>query len=137
MIKRIIFSMILICCLLAIPLALLGFKHVDIAYPMQAFFRDVNAELNGYNIGIPGIPEIPQPGSHAWEIISAVVTFLNFFVKTFNFFITFINVVIKVISFIVIMVKNFYWFVKNMENYSSTSSPYAFTSVIRALALSC
>lgn len=108
MIKRICFSLIFVCCLVAIPLALLGIKHVNIGGPFLAFLHNCNNELNDFKIAIPNIPEIPKPGATGgwWDVLQVLVTIGNVFISICNYAINFMNAIVSVLQFIFIVLKN-------------------------------
>lgn len=108
MIKNIIFSAILLCLFIAIPLAIAGVTHVDLGGPFLALLKNTSRELNDYKIAIPNIPEIPplENVSGFWAVIDVLVKFVNALVKFLNFFVTIINVIIQLFQYIFLVIKN-------------------------------
>lgn len=108
MIKKIIFSALFLCMCIAIPLAILGIKKVELGTPFLAFMKACSKDLHDYKIAIPNIPNIPTSDAlkGAWEIIGLLIKFFNFIINICNIAISVMNVVIQLLEFIVLMVKN-------------------------------
>ena len=108
MIKKVIFAGVVLCLFIAIPLALMGIRHVELGQPFMTFLRNCNLELNQYKVEIPDIPKIPTPPNPSgWQLIlKAFVSFMNFFVDVINVFTSIISTIIQLFQFIAIMIKN-------------------------------
>lgn len=119
MIKKIIFSIIFVCLLIAIPLALLGIKRVELGTPFLSFMQNCSYELNDFKIAIPEIPHVPSPyESGAWyDFLRALVSMVNFIVNICNVAITFMNSIMQFFQFLFIVLKNLIKFRENLENY--------------------
>lgn len=107
MLKKIALSGILLCLFIAIPLALLGIRRVEIGTPFVTFMRTVSQDLQQYKIAIPTIPNIPSVDEFkgAWLILDVVIKFFNFIINICNFAITFMNVIIQFIQMLFIIIK--------------------------------
>lgn len=107
MIKRICFSLIFICCIIAIPLALMGIRHVNIGGPFLAFLRGCSNELNEYKIAIPNIPSVPKPtGTGGWyAVLSVLISIANALIGICNFAIMFMNTIVQLLQFIFVILK--------------------------------
>ena len=85
MIKKILFSLIFLCLCIAVPLALIGFKHVDLGSGFIGFMSNCSHELESFKIGIPDIPQIPKIDvlvdngglEVLFNILNAIIGFFN------------------------------------------------------------
>lgn len=107
MIKKICFSLIFVCMLIAIPLALMGIKHVGVGGPFLSFLRGASMELNQYKVGIPNIPSVPTPQETGgwWDVLGVLVSIANGFIGICNFAITFMNTIVQLLQFVFIIIR--------------------------------
>lgn len=107
MIKKIVFSLIFVCMLIAIPLALMGIRHVNVGGPFLSFLRGASLELNQYKVGIPTIPNVPTPQETGgwWDVLQVLVSIANGFVGICNFAITFMNTIVQLLQFVFIIIR--------------------------------
>lgn len=123
MIKRIIASIILICLFIAIPLALMGYKKVELGAPFLALMNNVSKDLAEFKIEIPSIPMIPkyelQEASGGLEvlinILNALINFVNMLITIVNALVTCINVVIQLLQVIFLVIKNLVTFKDSIQ----------------------
>lgn len=119
MLKRIVAISTLVCLFIAIPLAIMGIKRVDLGQPFLALMKAVNSDLQNYRIEIPNIPLIPlgsQSGG-GWEVLKVVVNFFNFFIQIINIFIQVFNVIIQLFQCIFLVVRHLITFKDTLANY--------------------
>lgn len=117
MIKKISISLIFLCLLIAIPLALMGYKKVELGTPGLALLRVSAIQLEQYKVEIPDIPQIPLfNAGGGWlvvldfliKVVNGLTTFINFLVDIFNY-------IIKIIEYIVIIIKNLITFKDSVQ----------------------
>lgn len=119
MVRKIVFSAILLCLFIAIPLSIVGIEQVELGEPFLAFVKTCDHELSDFKVAIPDIPTIPRVNNlGGFEfILNAFITFANIFVNLINIISKLLNVIIQVVQFIVIVVKNLILFKDNLVNY--------------------
>lgn len=107
MIKKIAFSLIFVCMLIALPLALMGLHHVSVGGAFLSFLKGANAELQQFKFEIPSIPSVPTPAESGgwWDVLGVLVSIANAFIGFCNFAISFMNVLIAIVQFVVIMIR--------------------------------
>ncbi|MBO4667848.1 MAG: hypothetical protein J5666_06990 [Bacilli bacterium] len=112
MIKKICFSLIFVCMLIALPLALMGIHHVSVSGPFLAFLKGTNLELEQFRFEIPSIPNVPTPGETGgwWDVLGVLVSIANMFIGVCNLAISFMNVIIAIVQFVVIFVRRLIMF---------------------------
>lgn len=122
MIRKIIFSLILFCLLVAISIKIFdsSITRVQLGTPFLSFMNSCNLELNEFKIEIPSIPSIPKVSNldvNFFEgILNAFISFVNGLTTLLNFVITFFNVIIQLLQFIFIVLKNLITFRDNLIN---------------------
>ena len=124
MIKKVLFSLIFLCLCIAVPLALMGYKHVDLGSGFIGFMSNCSHELESFKIGIPDIPPIPKIDFLAssgglevlFNILNAIIGFFNVIINIINIGCDVINIVISLVQFIVIVIKNLIWFKDSLQN---------------------
>lgn len=112
MIKKMIVSMFFICLVIAIPLAMLGIKHVDLGPSFIKFLSQTSLDMEKWQLQIPNIPDIPKPPSlGGWlDILSVIIDFFNFLIDLFNVIIGMFNFVLMFTQYIFTLVKNLIMF---------------------------
>lgn len=123
MIKRISLALILVCLLVALPLALMGIKHVEIGPAFLGFMKNTVRDLDGWKFEIPQIPTLARlEKPTGWLVVLDWLIWLcNAFFAICNLAITVMNVVIYVIQFIIALIKNLISFKDTMEGTGDTS----------------
>lgn len=115
MVRKIILGLFLLCLFIAIPLAAIGIRHVEIGPAFIGFMNQTSKDLEVWKIAIPDIPEIPKP----LEVVTinnpldflvsfgnAVITFVNFLSRIINVIISMLNMVIQFTQYVFTLVKN-------------------------------
>lgn len=107
MIKKIVFSLIFLCMLIAIPLALLGIRHVSVGGAFLSFLRGCSMELNQYKVAIPNIPNVPTPQETGgwWDVLGVLVSIANGVIGICNFAINFMNTIVQLLQFVFIIIR--------------------------------
>ena len=128
MVKKIIFAGILLCLFISIPLALLGYKQVELGTPFLALMRSVNNDLANFKIAIPDIPTIPNIPYNSSTgdegILEVLINLANGIINFFNAIITIINVFIQVINIIIQLIEVIVLIVKNLITFKDTIASY-------------
>lgn len=120
MIKKIIFSLIFVCLIVAIPLAVMGIKKVELGEPFLAFIRVTADDAERWKLSIPEIPKIPVfSDASGFELV------LNALIKFINVIIWLLNAIRSVINLIIGFLQFFFFLIKNLFNLSDTLSRYA------------
>lgn len=126
MVKKIIFSGIVLCLFIAIPLALMGYKQVELGTPFLALMRSVSRDLDSFKIEIPDIPKIPKFSSQEasgvlevlFNILNAIINFFNVIIFLINTVADVVNIIIQLIQVIVLIVKNLITFKDSIAAYN-------------------
>lgn len=107
MVNKIILSTFLVCLFIAIPLAVMGYDHVELGAPFLALLKTTNQELQQYKIAIPEIPKIPifENATGFLEVVNVLIKFVNIIVWILNAFAGIINVIIQLLQTIFLFVK--------------------------------
>lgn len=123
MIKKICFSLIFVCLLVSIPLALMGIKYVSIGGPFLAFLRGTNMELQQYKFEIPTIPNVPDPAQTGgwWDALGVLVAIANAFISICNFAIGFMNTLIAMVQFVFILLRRLMSFSESLSDNAVSS----------------
>lgn len=123
MIKKITVSIILVCLLIALPLALLGFKKVEIGPAFLGFMNNTVRDLDGWKFEIPTIPNIPRLDKPSgWLIVLDWLIWLcNALFNVMNLAITVMNVVLYALQFIVAIIKNLITLKDTLQTNGTTS----------------
>lgn len=123
MIKRIAVCCIFVCLLIALPLALMGIKKVELSGPFMAFMKDTLRDLEKWKFEIPNIPQFQmQENSNFWEdLLNGLKVIGNLFIGIYNLAINIMNVVIYIIQFFVAIVKHLISLVGNLKEIGDTS----------------
>lgn len=123
MIKKIIFTLIFVCMLIAIPLALMGIRYVNVGGPFLSFLRGASNELNQYKVGIPEIPSVPLPQESGgwWDVLGVLVSIANGFIGICNFAIMFMNTIVQLLQFVFILIRRL---ITLKDTLAATSSSY-------------
>lgn len=129
MVKKIIYSCIFVCLLIAIPLALIGYKQVELGTPFLALMRAVNNDLADFSIAIPDIPKIPVIESETGggndilsvliNLANGLINFVNVIIMIINVLVGVVNVVIQLLQVIVLILKHLINFKDVIANYNS------------------
>lgn len=139
MFKKIVLSLVLVCLFIAIPLALMGYKKVELGEPFLAFMQNVSKELNDFKIAIPDIPSIPHfegatDGGFLEvmsNILNALINFVNVIITVLNALSTIINIIIQLLQTIFIVIKQLIGFKDNVAaNNSVQSSSISFIPIL-------
>lgn len=125
MFKRIIAVIMLLCLLIAVPLALLGIKRVELGEPFLALMHAVTKDLNNFKVEIPDIPLIDfgDKVGAGWDVIKAIASFFNFFIRIINVFILLINIVIQLFQVIFLVVRHLITFKDTLQSYQVPNIP--------------
>lgn len=127
MVKKIILSGIVLCLFIAIPLALLGYKQVELGTPFLALMRSVNNDLANFKIAIPDIPtipHIPSESSGGNDVLSVLINLANGIINFFNAIIMIINVLVQIINIVIQLIEVIVLIVKNLINFKDTIASY-------------
>lgn len=131
MIKNIVFSLLLICLLVAVSIKLVdsSITHVELGTPFFTLLNTTSIELASFKIEIPNIPRLDyfhELGeetitiNNAWDafrlslaqfnilrnFFNSIISFINFITTIVNFTIMLLNVVIQTLQFTFILLKN-------------------------------
>ena len=108
MIKRITLVLTLVCLLIALPLALMGIKHVEIGPAFLGFMRNTVRDLDGWKFEIPSIPMLDrlEKPSGWFVVLDWLIWLCNAFYSICNLAIMIMNVVLYAIQFIIAIIKN-------------------------------
>lgn len=126
MIKKIIFSGIVLCLFIAVPLALLGYTKVELGQPFLGLMKAVSRDLNNFKIAIPEIPHIPtfeeESASGGLEvlfnILNVIINFFNMIITLINAVVGIFNVVLQLLECIVLVIKNLITFKDSVIDYN-------------------
>lgn len=125
MVKKIIFSGIVLCLFIAIPLALMGYKQVELGTPFLALMRSVSRDLDNFKIEIPDIPNIPHFSTiEASGVLEVLFNILNAIINFFNVIIFLINTIVDVINIVIQLIQVIVLIVKNLINFKDTIVSY-------------
>lgn len=133
MVKKIIFSGIFLCMLIAIPLALLGYKEVELGTPFLALLKSINKDLADFTIAIPDIPNIPHIPNEAGggsDILSVLINLANGLIGFVNTIINIINILVQVINIVIQLIQVIVLFLKHLINFKDTIANYNSMSII-------
>ena len=102
MIKKIALSLILVCLFIAIPLAVVGVKKVDLGPAFIGFMRQVSATYDKWDIAIPTIPTIDKvsENNNWFLLLNAFIDVVNICSRIVNILILILNVIIQLFQFI-------------------------------------
>lgn len=102
MIKKIAISLLLLCLFIAIPLAILGVKRIELGGAFIKFMDMVDSDFVKWKVDIPNIPTFePAEKENGWTLLlNFVIHVYNFFVTIVNGGITLMNIIIQVIQFL-------------------------------------
>lgn len=118
MIYKISCSMIFICLIIAVLLALVGIHQVNIGQPFYTFFNEISILVSQNKVEIPDIPKL-EPISNRGEwwvtLINGLYNFFNVFIVLINGLITIINVVITLFEFFYFFISRFRVFIEVLK----------------------
>ena len=121
MIKRMIFGLFLFCMMIAIPLAAMGIRHVEIGPSTIAFLNQTSIDLSHWQLKIPSIPQVTlYPFSFSGGNFDILKLLYNLFFGFINFISTIINVFIGMVNFVMMFTQYLMTLVKNLIAYSDT-----------------
>lgn len=113
---------------IAVPLYIMGYRHVELGSPFLSFLRNCNDQLNEFKIAIPEIPDVPKPPSNeGWFLVlNVLIDAVNFIVAICNIAISIMNAIIQFLQFIFIMIKSLINFKDDLAatGTSSSSNPF-------------
>lgn len=114
--------MIFLSLVIAIPLAVLGFKRVELGTAGMSLIKTTSIELNNFKIEIPSIPMIPQfKTPNGFELVlNFLIAVVNGLSTLVNFIITLLNIIIQLLEFIFLIIKNLIQFKDSVTPYSSS-----------------
>lgn len=124
MIRKIILCLFLLCLFIAIPLAALGIRHVEIGPAFIGFMNQTSRDLEVWKLTIPDIPEIPKPLtvdtiSNGWDVLvvigNTLISFVNFLSSIINVIIGMLNMVIQFTQYVFTLVKNLIAFTDTLK----------------------
>lgn len=118
MIKKISLSFIFVCLLIAIPLALLGYKKVELGSPFLALMANTTRQLEGYKVTIPDIPMIP-----AFEEPEGIMVVVQFLLKVVNGISTLLNVIIMLLNSLIQLLEFIFLLLKNLISFKDSIQP--------------
>lgn len=96
MVKKICLTLILLSLFIAIPLAVLGVKKVDLGTGFLWFMQKVDSDLSKWSVSIPTIPLIEK-----FEDTSGWLVVLNFLITIWQAISVFLNIIISIINYII------------------------------------
>ena len=102
MIKKIALSLILVCLFIAIPLAVIGIKKVELGSAFLGFMRQVSATYDKWDIAIPTIPTIDKvsENNNWFLLLNAFIDVVNVFSRIVNILILILNIAIQLFQFV-------------------------------------
>lgn len=116
MIKKICASLILISLFIALPLAAMGIKRVDLGPAFLSFMNRVSTDLEGWKVDIPSIPMLePMTEGNNMDAVNFFVSFANFIFTILNVVILLLNVVIQLVQFICTLIWDLRLLIENLE----------------------
>lgn len=118
MIKKISLTLVFLCLIIAIPLAILGYKKVEIGSSGLALIKMTSQQLQDYSIEIPNIPMIPKfdVGNGWLVVLNFLIDVVNGLSSLINFIIYLLNIVIQLLEFIVLIIRNLIVFRDNLAS---------------------
>lgn len=123
MIKKICFVLIAVSLFIAIPLALVGIKKVELGPSFIGFMNQVSEDLKGWEIKIPDIPKIPvyENADGFQLILNVMIKLVNVITSIINIVSSVLNIVIQVLQFICTLIWDLRYLVENMKATGDTS----------------
>lgn len=118
MLKKISISLIFVCLLIAIPLALLGYEKVELGTPFMALMSNTSRQLESYKVSIPDIPMIP-----AFEEPQGILVVVQFLLKVVNGISTLLNVIIMVLNSLIQLLEFIFLLLKNLITFKDSIQP--------------
>lgn len=117
MIRKMTLSIIFVCLCIAIPLAMLGYKKVELGTPFLALMSTTTRDLNNYKVQIPDIPRIPlfENPEGILIVIQFLIKVVNGLTALINVIILVVNYVIQILEFLVLLVRNLIQFKDSLE----------------------
>lgn len=124
MIRKIILGLFLLCLFIAIPLAALGIRHVEIGPAFIGFMNQTSKDLESWKLTIPNIPNIPDftyetPSNGFIEalqgIFQGMMSFFNIIINILNVFVGMLNMVIQFTQYVFTLIKNLIAFTDTLK----------------------
>lgn len=115
MIRKIILGLFLFCLFIAIPLAAIGIKHVEIGPAFIGFLKQTSRDLESWKLTIPNIPKIPDfvyetPTNGFNEVMIGIfqgmMTFFNIIISILNAIVGMLNMAIQFTQYVFTLMKN-------------------------------
>lgn len=124
MVRKIILGLFLLCLFIAIPLAAVGIRHVEIGPAFIGFMNQTNRDLDAWKLAIPNIPKIPDfvyetPTNGFMEVMIGIfqgmMNFFNIIVSILNAIIGMLNMVIQFTQYVFTLLKNLIAFTDTLK----------------------
>lgn len=132
MIRKIILGLFLLCLFIAIPLATVGIRHVELGPAFIGFMNQTSKDLQAWKLTIPDIPNIPDidfktPPNGFVEVLTGIfqglMSFINIIITIINVFIGMLNMVIQFTQYVFTLLKNLIAFTDTLKRIGSYQSP--------------
>lgn len=123
MIKKICIALIAVSLFIAIPLALVGIKKIELGPAFMSFMNRVSADLEVWKVQIPNIPNIPKysDATGFLVVLNALIKLVNTLTSLINILSTILNVVIEVLQFMCTLLWDLRYLIDNMKSTGDTS----------------
>ena len=125
MIYKISCSMLFLCLIIAIVLALNGIEEVRLGADFNNFMNAVSLRFVNWQWRIPDIPNIEKSpnGDGWWQVLNVLIDFVNFLISVINFIIVILNAIKDVLVFITAIFGELFAFIGRLvENNTSNTS---------------
>lgn len=133
MIRKIVLGLFLLCLFIAIPLATVGIRHVELGPAFIGFMNQTSKDLQAWKLTIPDIPNIPDidfktpPNNGFVEVLTGIfqglMSFINININIINVFIGMLNMVIQFSQYVFTLLKNLIAFNYTLKRIGSYQSP--------------
>lgn len=100
MVKKICLTLILLSLFIAIPLAIMGVKKIDLGTGFLWFMQKVDTDLAAWQVKIPNIPIIPK-----FEDASGWLVVLNFLISVWQGITVVLNIIITIFNYIIQLIQ--------------------------------